>query len=248
MPCCKFLSFFQYPKLPSQKSDYPLARFWYADLELRRIMHDLDSFDGNKEPQRWVKSPCLINQFLTCISQFLQDYGHQLTQANFCFTWCDHDWPILSHAQLQYVVFEIFCSTYSKVNFADDILTVLQMSEADWETEKDAAESYGGRMDHCQDLCIGGNQSFSSLQVSSKFLFFLSILCFMFQMLLILLIYNFVKFSFNFTVYFHFIFVPSNLFTFISWPTFITLFYLPWICLVVLFFSWKIYALPSFRR
>ena len=66
------------------------------------------------------------------------------------------------------------------------------MSEADRETEKDAAESYGGRMDHCQDLCIGGNQSFSSLQVCSKFLFFLSILCFMFQMLLILLIYKFV--------------------------------------------------------
>jgi len=38
-----------------KKSDYPLARFFYADLELRRITHDLDSFDGNKEPQRCQK-------------------------------------------------------------------------------------------------------------------------------------------------------------------------------------------------
>ena len=52
MLCCKFMSIFKYPKIPSQKSDYPLARFFYADLELRRITHDLDSFDGNKEPQR----------------------------------------------------------------------------------------------------------------------------------------------------------------------------------------------------
>jgi len=38
-----------------KKSDYPLARFFYADLELRRITNDLDSFDGNKEPQRCQK-------------------------------------------------------------------------------------------------------------------------------------------------------------------------------------------------
>ncbi|KAL5249558.1 hypothetical protein ACHWQZ_G018432 [Mnemiopsis leidyi] len=38
-----------------KKSDYPLARFFYADLELKRITNDLDSFDGNKEPQRCQK-------------------------------------------------------------------------------------------------------------------------------------------------------------------------------------------------
>lgn len=38
-----------------KKSDYPLAKFFYADLELRRITTDLDSFDGNKEPLRCQK-------------------------------------------------------------------------------------------------------------------------------------------------------------------------------------------------
>lgn len=38
-----------------KKSDYPLAKFFYADLELRRITQDLDSFDGSKEPVRCQK-------------------------------------------------------------------------------------------------------------------------------------------------------------------------------------------------